>query len=82
MMSCDLVTLCIIKSQRDRQFFLAARHRCRQRDGPPALARQNRCRQDVALAEKIAELGELRVGDEINVEIDVVARYLDRLMAG
>jgi riboflavin synthase len=30
----------------------------------------------------VTTLGELRVGDEINVEIDVVARYLDRLMAG
>jgi riboflavin synthase len=28
----------------------------------------------------VTTLGELRVGDEVNVEIDVVARYLDRLM--
>jgi riboflavin synthase len=28
----------------------------------------------------VTTLGELRVGDEINVEIDVVARYLERLM--
>ncbi len=26
-------------------------------------------------------LGELAVGDGVNIEIDVVARYLDRLMA-
>jgi riboflavin synthase len=28
----------------------------------------------------VTTLGELRMGDEVNVEIDVVARYLDRLM--
>jgi riboflavin synthase len=28
----------------------------------------------------VTTLGALRVGDEVNVEIDVVARYLDRLM--
>jgi riboflavin synthase len=28
----------------------------------------------------VTTLGELRAGDEINVEIDVVARYLDKLM--
>jgi riboflavin synthase len=28
----------------------------------------------------VTTLGELRVGDEVNVEIDVVARYLDRLI--
>jgi riboflavin synthase len=28
----------------------------------------------------VTTLGELRIGDEVNVEIDVVARYLDRLM--
>jgi riboflavin synthase len=28
----------------------------------------------------VTTLGELRAGDEVNVEIDVVARYLDRLM--
>src|ERR1700675_382436 len=28
----------------------------------------------------ITTLGELRVGDEVNIEIDVVARYLERLM--
>ena len=28
----------------------------------------------------VTTLGELRVGDEVNVEIDVVARYLERLM--
>jgi len=28
----------------------------------------------------VTTLGELRVGDEVNVEIDVVARYLDRLV--
>ena len=28
----------------------------------------------------VTTLGELRVGDEVNVEIDVVARYLDRLL--
>lgn len=28
----------------------------------------------------VTTLGELRVGDEVNVEIDVVARYLDKLM--
>jgi riboflavin synthase len=27
----------------------------------------------------VTTLGELRVGDEVNIEIDVVARYLDRL---
>jgi len=27
----------------------------------------------------VTTLGELRVGDGVNVEIDVVARYLDRL---
>ncbi|HXI49815.1 MAG TPA: riboflavin synthase [Steroidobacteraceae bacterium] len=29
----------------------------------------------------VTTLGELRVGDEVNVEIDVVARYLEKLMA-
>jgi riboflavin synthase len=29
----------------------------------------------------VTTLGELRVGDGVNVEIDVVARYLDRLMS-
>jgi riboflavin synthase len=29
---------------------------------------------------KVTTLGELRVGDEVNIEIDVVARYIDRLM--
>jgi riboflavin synthase len=28
----------------------------------------------------VTTLGELRVGDEVNIEIDVVARYLDKLM--
>jgi riboflavin synthase alpha subunit len=28
----------------------------------------------------VTTLGELRVGNEVNVEIDVVARYMDRLM--
>jgi len=28
----------------------------------------------------VTTLGELRVGDEVNVEIDVVARYLEKLM--
>jgi riboflavin synthase len=28
----------------------------------------------------VTTLGELRVGDEVNIEIDVVARYLERLM--
>lgn len=28
----------------------------------------------------VTTLGELRVGDEVNVEIDVIARYLERLM--
>jgi riboflavin synthase len=30
---------------------------------------------------KVTTLGELRVGDEVNIEIDVVARYLERLMS-
>jgi riboflavin synthase len=30
---------------------------------------------------EVTTLGELRVGDEVNIEIDVVARYLERLMA-
>jgi riboflavin synthase len=30
---------------------------------------------------KETTLGELRVEDEVNIEIDVVARYLDRLMS-
>jgi riboflavin synthase len=29
---------------------------------------------------EVTTLGELRIGDEVNVEIDVVARYLERLM--
>ena len=29
---------------------------------------------------KVTTLGELRIGDGVNIEIDVVARYLDRLM--
>jgi len=29
---------------------------------------------------QVTTLGELRVGDEVNIEIDVVARYLERLM--
>jgi riboflavin synthase len=29
---------------------------------------------------EVTTLGELRVGDEVNIEIDVVARYLERLM--
>jgi riboflavin synthase len=29
---------------------------------------------------KVTTLGELRIDDEVNIEIDVVARYLDRLM--
>jgi riboflavin synthase len=29
---------------------------------------------------KETTLGELRVDDEVNIEIDVVARYLERLM--
>ncbi|HEV7614473.1 MAG TPA: riboflavin synthase [Steroidobacteraceae bacterium] len=29
---------------------------------------------------KVTTLGELKVGDGVNVEIDVIARYLDRLM--
>lgn len=29
---------------------------------------------------EVTTLGDLRAGDEVNVEIDVVARYLDRLM--
>jgi riboflavin synthase len=28
----------------------------------------------------VTTLGELRVGDEVNVEIDVIARYLEKLM--
>ena len=28
----------------------------------------------------VTTLGELRPGDEVNIEIDVVARYLERLM--
>jgi riboflavin synthase len=28
----------------------------------------------------VTTLGELRAGDEVNIEIDVVARYLERLM--
>jgi riboflavin synthase len=28
----------------------------------------------------VTTLGELRLGDEVNIEIDVVARYLERLM--
>ena len=30
---------------------------------------------------EVTTLGELRVGDEVNIEIDVVARYLERLMS-
>lgn len=30
----------------------------------------------------VTTLGELRVGDGVNIEIDVVARYLDRLVGG
>ena len=30
---------------------------------------------------KVTTLGELRAGDEVNIEIDVVARYLERLMS-
>jgi riboflavin synthase len=29
---------------------------------------------------KVTTLGELRIGDEVNIEIDLVARYLERLM--
>jgi riboflavin synthase len=29
---------------------------------------------------KVTTLGELRIGDGVNIEIDVIARYLDRLM--
>ena len=29
---------------------------------------------------EVTTLGELRIGDEVNIEIDVVARYLERLM--
>jgi riboflavin synthase len=29
---------------------------------------------------QVTTLGELRVGDEVNVEIDQIARYLDRLL--
>ncbi|HEY2782492.1 MAG TPA: riboflavin synthase [Steroidobacteraceae bacterium] len=30
---------------------------------------------------QVTTLGELRVGDEVNIEIDVIARYLERLMS-
>jgi riboflavin synthase len=30
---------------------------------------------------EVTTLGELRTGDEVNLEIDVVARYLDKLMS-
>jgi riboflavin synthase len=29
---------------------------------------------------QVTTLGELRPGDGVNIEIDVIARYLDRLM--
>jgi len=32
-------------------------------------------------AKKITLANELRPGDEVNIEIDVVARYLERLMS-
>jgi riboflavin synthase len=30
---------------------------------------------------KVTTLGELRIGDAVNIEIDVIARYVERLMA-
>jgi riboflavin synthase len=29
---------------------------------------------------KVTTLGELKIGDDVNIEIDVIARYLERLM--
>ena len=42
------------------------------------------CRFDVCLIPhtlEITTLGELSVGDEVNLEVDLIARYLERLMA-
>src|SRR6185437_5133080 len=55
----------VVSDERDRQFLLGARHRRRQRQRPPASHRQDRRRQDIAFAEKIAEFRQLRIGLEI-----------------
>jgi riboflavin synthase len=31
---------------------------------------------------KVTTLGELKIGDQVNIEIDVIARYIERLMPG
>src|SRR5215469_18144709 len=78
-MARGFLSAAVVEDGADGQLGLRGRHRRRQSDRAPRLARQHWCRQQVAFAHEIAELADTRVRLQVGtLDIDMGNARLSR----